>query len=65
VGQVEAHAELGLEPFEHLHEVPPWGVEGKPAQVALVEVPVGHAHRLAAVTEHDLQRAGVIVGVQQ
>ncbi len=41
------------------------GVEREAAQIGLVEVAMSHAHRLADVTAHDLQRAGVIVGVQQ
>ena len=40
-------------------------VEREPLEVVVVEVPVGHAHRLAAVVEHRLQRGRVVVGREQ
>ncbi len=43
----------------------PSGVERERAQVVLVEVAVGHAHRLAAVALHHLQRVGVRLGPEQ
>jgi hypothetical protein len=40
-------------------------VERERLEVRVVEVPVGHRHRLAAVADHGLQRGGVVVGRQQ
>jgi hypothetical protein len=44
---------------------PPVGAERQSPQVLPVEVAVRHAHRLAPVPAHRLQRGGVVVGVEQ
>ena len=40
-------------------------VERERDEVVVVEVAVGHRHRLAAVADHRLQRAGVVLGTEQ
>jgi len=44
---------------------PPVRAEYQAVEVVVVEVAVGHAHRLAAVRPHDQQRRCVVVGRQQ
>jgi len=50
---------------QELEPPPPVRADRQPLQVVIVEVTVGHAHRLASVAPHRLKRGRVALGPQQ